>query len=662
MASVNNQEFMAENHPQHPQHSQPVGHAASVTPEGSAAQVQETPLNVTPLQHEPYVPEDPLVVPQIPPGAPMKVVMAALVNTINCQGQLLREQTEHMRGQNEQLHDQSCRIQVAEHSRTTTRVSGRTHRRRSPTPENYHSKSRGIAGKCGGDNRPPPLSPIKGSPNSDDERHRGPLSRRIMDIPLPRGLEKPSSLDKYDGTDPEEHIQSVEVARDYRSVHGSIKSKLFPLTLMRGASTCSSQGPEESLRSYIKRFNIIAVEVDTSDKMKLYLLEVGLRKGTEFQKAVGIDEFFVRAHKYIQWEEKQKATQVRRPKNPDEAGPKSQFTHYTPLIARRDRILAEISSVDFKKAGIRFPKQLPAKPNVVSPKKETREDDKVVDVVYALSRPEDFLPRQDNSEKEALEYLSAHLDGSWENFPGAVVISRGGFNSVTLGFVKRKFDKLEKVCPIGEIKITEVKEGSIPLHSTERKSPEDHPITKSHCWVSTEQPPNHGDTWTWSSPSGEDKATKSVKVKFLVVDCPSLYNCIIGRPTLAELFAVSSTIHLKLKNYTKKKKGDGELPDVNSITSGDAVELDARTSKKEHKEEKKAKKDDLAIKENYRPIPDEEFEVVPLGEEPAKGIKIEADLIDLVKRQLKGCLKENAELFALSAAEMPEIDPEVACH
>ncbi|MCI57857.1 hypothetical protein A2U01_0079108, partial [Trifolium medium] len=58
---------------------------------------------------------------------------------------------------------------------------------------------------------------------------------------------------------------------------------------------------------------------------------------------------------------------------------------------------------------------------------------------------------------------------------------------------------------------------------------------------------------------GEEKATKSVRVQFLVVDCPSLYNCIIGRTTLAELFVVSSTSHLKLKYYTK----DGQVATIN---------------------------------------------------------------------------------------------------
>ncbi|MCI75596.1 hypothetical protein A2U01_0096865, partial [Trifolium medium] len=64
----------------------------------------------------------------------------------------------------------------------------------------------------------------------------------------------------------------------------------------------------------------------------------------------------------------------------------------------------------------------------------------------------------------------------------------------------------------------------------------------------------------------------------------------------------------------------------------------------------------------YRPIPDGDFEIIPLGDDPSKGIKIGAGLPDMVKRQLEACLKQNAELFTWSATEMPEIDPEVACH
>ena len=52
----------------------------------------------------------------------------------------------------------------------------------------------------------------------------------------------------------------------------------------------------------------------------------------------------------------------------------------------------------------------------------------------------------------------------------------------------------------------------------------------------------------------EDTATRQVKVRFLVIDSTSLYNCIIGRPTLAELTTVPSTVHLKMKIYTKRAR------------------------------------------------------------------------------------------------------------
>ncbi|MCI70999.1 hypothetical protein A2U01_0092262, partial [Trifolium medium] len=61
-------------------------------------------------------------------------------------------------------------------------------------------------------------------------------------------------------------------------------------------------------------------------------------------------------------------------------------------------------------------------------------------------------------------------------------------------------------------------------------------------------------------------------------------------------------------------------------------------------------------------IPDGDFEIIPLGEDPTNGIKIGTGLPDMVRKQLEACLKQNAELFAWSATEMLGIDPEVACH
>ena len=51
-----------------------------------------------------------------------------------------------------------------------------------------------------------------------------------------------------------------------------------------------------------------------------------------------------------------------------------------------------------------------------------------------------------------------------------------------------------------------------------------------------------------------------MKVNFLVVDCPSAYNVIIGGPTLNRLRAVTSTYHLLVRfpteNGIREMKGD----------------------------------------------------------------------------------------------------------
>ena len=49
----------------------------------------------------------------------------------------------------------------------------------------------------------------------------------------------------------------------------------------------------------------------------------------------------------------------------------------------------------------------------------------------------------------------------------------------------------------------------------------------------------------------------TISVKFFVVDCPSAYNIIIGRPTLNKLSTVTSTYHLLIGFPTEH--GIGEL-------------------------------------------------------------------------------------------------------
>jgi hypothetical protein len=86
-----------------------------------------------------------------------------------------------------------------------------------------------------------------------------------------------------------------------------------------------------------------------------------------------------------------------------------------------------------------------------------------IPVGYAISRPEDFIMAETTNDEEVLANLTSHLDGSWENFPKALMISGEGFNSSTLGSVKRKFEELESVCSFNPISVAEIKEGSVSL-------------------------------------------------------------------------------------------------------------------------------------------------------------------------------------------------------
>jgi hypothetical protein len=47
---------------------------------------------------------------------------------------------------------------------------------------------------------------------------------------------------------------------------------------------------------------------------------------------------------------------------------------------------------------------------------------------------------------------------------------------------------------------------------------------------------------------------KTIEVQFLIIPCKSVYNCILGRPTLTALGAVFSIVHLKMKYHNAKNE------------------------------------------------------------------------------------------------------------
>ncbi|KAK2428359.1 hypothetical protein QL285_026885 [Trifolium repens] len=195
----NGNDSTGDNHPNANRNpnNQEDGHFTDVTPtEGS--------MDPT---FNPVVSEEPLDIPPLAVGTPMEEMMATLINVINRQGTIIR-------GQN-------LRLDAVEESRIT-RLSTSAHRRRSPLPSTRRgdrsvTRSRSPRHESPRRNRrstsprrntvvhiraeaerprrhrsrtPPVRSPARyrrhRTQESDEDRYLGPLTERVMRVPLPQ--------------------------------------------------------------------------------------------------------------------------------------------------------------------------------------------------------------------------------------------------------------------------------------------------------------------------------------------------------------------------------------------------------------------------------------------------------------------------------------------
>ncbi|XP_025658122.1 uncharacterized protein [Arachis hypogaea] len=171
---------------------------------------------------------------------------------------------------------------------------------------------------------------------------------------------------------------------------------------------------------------------------------------------------------------------------------------------------------------------------------------------------------------------------------------------------------------------------------------------------------------------GRTPWSRTVDIQYLIVDCPSPYNIILGRPALNMFRAVVSTFHLCVKfqaedgkiatlysdrqqarqcyNASLKKSAAGQefQQEVKAIHSTNEVlflaELDPRGDTQE------------------RPQPADELQKVPLTSKPEQVTYIGQALQEQERSELIKVLQANADLFAWTPADMPGIDPNVICH
>ena len=139
------------------------------------------------------------------------------------------------------------------------------------------------------------------------------------------------------------------------------------------------------------------------------------------------------------------------------------------------------------------------------------------------------------------------------------------------------------------------------------------------------------------------------QLDFLVVDCPSSYNVIIGRPTLNHWKAATSTYYLKVKFPMENGVGEVKRDQVLARECYQVV---------------------LAAKENHTwMIEEKEEEKVEALEtmelvdgEPTKTTRIGTTINTDMKKKLVQLLKENLDIFAWSHKNMPGISTEIIQH
>ena len=142
------------------------------------------------------------------------------------------------------------------------------------------------------------------------------------------------------------------------------------------------------------------------------------------------------------------------------------------------------------------------------------------------------------------------------------------------------------------------------------------------------------------------------EVNFLVVNCSSSYNAIIGRPILNSWKAVTSTYHLSVKFPTEYGIGQAQ---------GDQLAARecylAMLALDEHVQTMRIEERRIVVE------PTEVLEDVLLQEDdPKKFTRIGTGMKEKTKQDLVQFLRKSIDVFAWSHEDMPEIDPSVIAH
>ena len=155
---------------------------------------------------------------------------------------------------------------------------------------------------------------------------------------------------------------------------------------------------------------------------------------------------------------------------------------------------------------------------------------------------------------------------------------------------------------------------------------------------------------------GEPPCPATTTAEFLIVDAPSAYNMLLGRPSLNAIKAIPSAYHMMIKFPT--------VSGVGMVRGDQRVARECYSASMKQKAVDNVYMDELDMREEVltRPEPSEKLEPVSLDDDSEHLAYIDSKLAKYLKSLLTQFLRHNKDVFAWKQADMGGIDPTVITH
>ncbi|KAL0401689.1 UNVERIFIED_CONTAM: hypothetical protein Slati_4198800 [Sesamum latifolium] len=364
---------------------------------------------------------------------------------------------------------------------------------------------------------------------------KSPFSMQILAEALPQGMRIPS-LAEYDGTgDPEDHLEKFLAKADLLDMSDAEYCKIFRTTLSGKVMAWSKKAYGITYSNFWKA----VLEVPhLNHELLASILQQGLRRG-RFRESIAekppttLDELLKKPAKYIRIEEalkpkvdssnKRKIREGER-KDPRREGGGGEEFEEVESSRRREKgreNLPTAGVIGVVTGGPAGGDSAPARKALVRAASTPQEIDSCKEVIITGVLEEEITFSSNDLEKGVpLHNDALMISATVSNFWVKKVLVDTGSTTDILFFAA--FSQMG----IGVDMLTKVNSPLVGFNGSVVE-----PMGKMALPISIGTAPH--------------RATRTLK--FLVVDAPSFYNIIMGRPSLNSFRAVASTYHMKLK-------------------------------------------------------------------------------------------------------------------